>query len=50
MQVVGDDQLPKDRSVLYAVIPHGTFPFGLGVVRGAGRPAGVGCSTEQGRF
>ncbi len=32
-QVVGDDPLPKDRSVLYAVIPHGTFPFGLGVVR-----------------
>ena len=33
MQVVGDDPLPKDRSALYAVIPHGTFPFGLGVVR-----------------
>ena len=34
-QVVGDDPLPTDRSVLYAVIPHGTFPFGLGVVREA---------------
>lgn len=32
VEVVGDDPLPKDRSVVYAVIPHGTFPFGLGVV------------------
>ena len=32
VEVVGDDPLPKDRSAVYAVIPHGTFPFGLGVV------------------
>ena len=32
VEVVGDDPLPKDRSGVYAVIPHGTFPFGLGVV------------------
>jgi len=34
VEVVGDDPLPKDRSAVYAVIPHGTFPFGLGVVSG----------------
>ena len=39
--MVGDDPLPTDRSVLYAVIPHGTFPFGLGVVRGRGASLSV---------
>ena len=37
VEVVGDDPLPKDRSTVYAVIPHGTFPFGLGVVSGCKR-------------
>ncbi len=32
VEVVADDPLPKDPSVLYAVIPHGTFPFGVGVL------------------
>jgi len=32
VEVVGDDPLPTNRSALYAVIPHGTFPFGVGVV------------------
>jgi hypothetical protein len=39
--VLADEQLPKNQSVIYAVEPHGWFPFGLGAVsQGAtpGRP------------
>jgi hypothetical protein len=34
-QVVGDQPIPSAEAgpVIYAVEPHGTFPFGLGVVR-----------------
>lgn len=31
-QVIADDPIPE-RPAMFAVIPHGTFPFGLGVVR-----------------
>lgn len=32
VQVLAEEPLPKEKSVMYAVIPHGSFPFGLGVV------------------
>lgn len=31
VQIVGDEPIPEKPSI-YAVIPHGTFPFGLGLV------------------